>query len=621
MGSGFIPEDIIENIRLRADIVDVIGSYLPLKRAGSNRHKALCPFHNEKTPSFVVSSDKQTFHCFGCQKGGNVFTFIMEKESMDFPSAVHLLADRYNVVIPEVQRGQNSHAAATTAPRIKKEKLYKLNEELAALFEENLHKNPQSEVANYLKERQIPAEVVKHFRIGAAPNDWHAAHHYFLQKGYSEDELVSGGIIVKNEKGNVYDRFRNRLVFSIWNEQGRIVGFSARSVEKDPQGGKYVNTPETPLFIKSRILYALPFAREGIKNLKYAILAEGQLDTIAFHRAGFTNAVAPQGTAFTDEQARILKRYTDQVIIAFDSDPAGQKATLRSIEIMLPIGFDIKVLNMPQGNDPDSIFNTSGADGLRNLVQSSISFIDFILMYETRENDISTPWGKNKVVESVLKYISKIDSSILRTTYSSQLAHKLSLPESAVFNELNKYRKYDRVKAERGNFNHAEVQPPASATPVAPSTPPVLLKAEIGLLELALAHGTYGKQLAEALPHSMISNTPVGNALNTVISMTLNDEWEFAEEHIKKMLTEHPCPEISQMLTMPQFEEENSEKQHEKYEKVFADCLATIINYHRKLEIKNLTQQLATAQGEEKQKILKELQEKTRAITKKRERG
>ena len=618
MSGSFIPEEIVDQIRNRADIVDLIGSYLPLKRAGSNRHKALCPFHNEKTPSFVVSSDKQTFHCFGCQKGGNVFTFIMEKESMDFPNAVHMLADKYNVVIPEPEHKHGSHSHTPTGPSIKKERLYRLNEELTVFFEENLRNNPQSEVALYLQQRKIPADVVSHFRIGAAPDDWHGAHHHFIQQSYSKEELIAGGVIVENEKGNIYDRFRNRLIFSIWNEQGRIVGFSARSVEKDPQGGKYVNTPETPLFTKSRILYALPFAREGIKQKKYAILSEGQLDTIAFHRAGFTNAVAPQGTAFTDEQARLLKRYTDQVIIAFDSDSAGQKAMLRTIEILLPIGFDIKVLNMPEGNDPDSIFNSEGAEGLRNLVKSSISFIDFILMYETQANDISTPWGKNKVVESVLKYITKIQSSILRTTYSSQLAHKLALPESAVFDELNKFRKYNQRRTNRGSFNHTEVQPPESATPATPSIPTAILKAELGLLELSLSHGTYSKQLAEALPHNMISATAVGEALNTVISMTLNDEWEFAEDQIKKRLTENPSPEISRILTLPDFEEKDTEKQHEKHEKVFADCLATIINYYRKIEINSLTAKLATAEGEEKQNILKELQKKTRAMTKTR---
>jgi DNA primase len=614
MSSRFIPDEIIQQIRNRADIVDVIGSYLPLKRAGSNRHKALCPFHNEKTPSFVVSSDRQTFHCFGCQKGGDIFRFVMEKESIDFPNAIHMLADKYNIVIPETAPDSNHYPETKqTGPNIKKERLYKLNEELALFFEENLRNYPQSEVALYLQQRNIPADVVANFRIGAAPDDWHGAHNYFINKGFSKEELIAGGVLVSNESGNIYDRFRNRLMFSIWNEQGRIVGFSGRSVEKDPKGGKYVNTPETALFLKSRILYALPLARESMKKRNFAILCEGQLDTIAFHRAGFRNAVAPQGTAFTDEQARMLKRYTDQLVIAFDSDSAGQKATLRSIEILLPIGFNIKVLNMPPGSDPDTIFNTSGTAGLEDLMRSTMPFIDYILMQATSQNDISTPWGKNQVVEIVLQFISKIKSPVLRSTYSSQLAHKLSLPDNAVFQELNKFRKQDHFKASKSQFKISEIEPPKSARIQPPSAPLLLQKAEAILLELALSHGTYGQQLAEALPHNMITDTPVGKALNSVISMTLNGEWEFAEEMIRSGLAETPSPEISRILTSPSLESEDKEKLHEIQEKAFADCLATIANHYRKIEITELSAKIATATGEEKQKLLTEYQEKVRS--------
>jgi DNA primase len=494
MESRFIPDDTVEQIRSRADIADVIGSYLPLKRAGSNRHKALCPFHNEKTPSFVVSSDRQTFHCFGCNVGGDVFKFIMEKESVDFPNAIHMLAEKYNVPIPEPEfKHKHNVNSPPKGPRIKKERLYQLNEDLASFFEKHLHTYPQSEVGVYLQQRGLPADVITNFRIGSSPNDWHGAHNYFLKKGYSQDELTTGGVLVSNDSGNVYDRFRNRLMFSIWNEQGRIVGFSGRSVEKDPQGGKYVNTPETPLFTKSRILYALSLAREAIKSHDYAILSEGQLDTIAFHRAGFTNAVAPQGTAFTDEQARILKRYTDKILIAFDSDTAGQKATLRSMEIMLPIGFDIKVLIMPDGSDPDTVFNSSGQAGLEQLVQNSMSFFDYVYFQATLQNDVNDPWGKNQVVDSVLKFISKINSPVLRSTYCSQLANKLSLPDNAVFQELNKFRKQDHFRAKKTKYKPTEIPPPTEAVPQQPKIPIAVQKAEAGLLELSLSHGTYGK--------------------------------------------------------------------------------------------------------------------------------
>ena len=613
MSSRFIPDEIIQQIRNRADIVDVIGSYLPLKRAGSNRHKALCPFHNEKTPSFVVSSDRQTFHCFGCQQGGDIFRFVMEKESIDFPNAVHMLADKYNILIPEQKYDvHNSSTSKEKGPNIKKERLYNLNEELALFFEENLRKYPQSEVGLYLKTRNIPSDVVAKFRIGAAPNDWHGAQNYFIQKGFSTDELIAGGVLTSNESGNVYDRFRNRLMFSIWNEQGRIVAFSGRSVEVKPQGGKYINTPETPLFHKSRILYALPLARESMKRREYGIICEGQLDTIAFHRAGFTNTVAPQGTAFTDEQARILKRYTDQVIIAFDSDAAGQKATLRSIEILLPLSFNIKVLNMPQNSDPDTIFNNSGKQGIEELVKSALPFIDYILAQAMSQHDTTTPWGKNQVVDIVLQFISKIKSPVLRSTYSSQLAHKLSLPDNAVFQELNKFRKQDVFKSKRSQLKISDIDPPKTYTEQLPAVPVILKNAEAVLLELALARGTYAQQLVEALPHKMITKTPVGNALNKVISMTLNGEWEFAENQIRAELSETPSPEISSILTTPSFESEDPDKQHEIQEKAFTDCLASIHKYYLKQEISELSAKLAAAQGEEKKQLLIEYQEKIR---------
>ena len=347
----YIPDEIVEQIRDRADIAEVVGTYIQVKRAGANRFKALCPFHNEKTPSFHLNQDRQAFHCFGCGKGGDVFGFIMEKENVDFPNAVHLLADKYNIIIPEDTK--NFGGAADNRPKgPRKDRLFKVNTAAAEFFVKTLIGNPSSPVGEYLKTRNLPQEVITDFSVGAAPDDWHAIQNHLATLDFTQEEMIASGILVENEKKNIYDRFRNRLMFAIWDEQNRVVGFSGRSVDKDPQGGKYVNTPETPLFKKSKILYALPLAREAIKKHSHVILCEGQMDAIALHRAGFKNTVAPQGTAFTDEQARILKRYTDNIKIAFDSDSAGAKATVRSIEIMLPIGFNIKVVTMPPNSDP-----------------------------------------------------------------------------------------------------------------------------------------------------------------------------------------------------------------------------------------------------------------------------
>lgn len=267
---------------------------------------------------------------------------------------------------------------------------------------------------------------------------------------------------------------------------------------------------------------------------------------------------------------------------------------------------------MPEGSDPDSIFNSSGKSGLEELVANSLSFFDYLYHNAVSQNNINDPWGKNQVVDAVLKFIAKISSPVLRSTYSSQLAHKLSLPDNAVFQELNKYRKQDHFRAKRTAYKTTDIPPPKQAIPEQAKIPKSLSNAEAGLLELALAHGTYGKQLSEALPSDMISQTPVGEALNTVIAMTLNGEWEFAEGRLRAQLAETPCPEISRLLTSPSFETEDNEKQHEMQEKAFKDCLETIKKYYHKKEIREISLRMAKAEGEEKQRLLEEYQEKVK---------
>jgi DNA primase len=279
---------------------------------------------------------------------------------------------------------------------------------------------------------------------------------------------------------------------------------------------------------------------------------------------------------------------------------------------MLPIGFDIKVLIMPDGSDPDTVFNSSGQAGLEQLVQNSMSFFDYVYFQATLQNDVNDPWGKNQVVDSVLKFISKINSPVLRSTYCSQLANKLSLPDNAVFQELNKFRKQDHFRAKKTKYKPTEIPPPEEAVPQQPKLPKAVQKAEAGLLELSLSHGTYGKQLSESLPSNMISQTQVGEALNEVISMTLNGEWEFAENKLRAQLAENPSPEISRLLTSPSFEVENSEQQDEMQEKAFKDSLTIIKKHYHQKEINELSSRMATAEGEEKQKLMAEFNKKVK---------
>lgn len=613
--SRFIPDETVEEIRDKADIADVIGSYIQVKRAGPGKFKALCPFHHEKTPSFHINSDRQTFHCFGCGKGGDVFRFVMDREGVDFPNAIHMLADRYNVIIPEPepaqQQGHTFPASVNIGGKVEKDRIYKLNEELAGLYQNYLLSHPESPVAQYLHGRQLPPDIISNFRIGAAPDEWTAAVDYFVSKGYTEEEVIeSGSAIRKEETGRVYDRFRNRLIFPIWDEQGRVAGFSARTVEADSQGAKYVNSPETPVFHKSRILYALPLARAGIKNIGNAILCEGQMDVIAMHRAGFNNAVAPQGTAFTDEQARILKRYTDEVLISFDSDEAGQKATLRTIEILLPVGFSVRVISMPPGYDPDSLYREQGAEAVERVIDQGLDFFDFVFMQAGKEFDKSTPWGQSKIVETMLNYISKLKNTVLRSSYSSRLAQQLALPQNAVFQELNHFRKKDNFRSDNRSSNEPEKPALPPQIPMQKPLDNVVRKAEETLLELALSHGTIGKQLAEQLPVEMVSDTPVGNALNEVIAMTLNGEWEDAEDTLIKKFTHAPNPVITRILTAPVFNPEDYEKQ----QKAFSDCISKIKKFHAKQALDSLQQRIASSAGEEKNELIRLYQQKKKEL-------
>lgn len=617
----FIPDEIVEEIRDKADVADVIGSYIQVKRAGSGKFKALCPFHQEKTPSFHINSDRQTYHCFGCGKGGDVFRFVMEREGVDFPNAVHMLADRYNVIIPEPEQRQHGGgsfpATVNTGHKVQKDRLYKLNEEVAVFFQNFLANHSQSPVAQYLYGRQLPPDIISNFRIGAAPDEWTAAFDFFISRGYTQEEIVnSGSAIRKEDTGRVYDRFRNRLIFPIWDEQGRVAGFSARTVEAETQGAKYVNSPETPIFHKSRVLYALPLARGGIKNMGCAVLCEGQMDVIAMHRAGFNNAVAPQGTAFTDEQGRILKRYTDQVLIAFDSDDAGLNATMRTIEILLPIGFSVRVVCIPSGYDPDTLYREYGAEGVEKVTDEALDFFDFVLMRAENEYDKTTPWGQSKIVDTILNYVSKINNTVLRSSYCSQLAQKLALPQNAVFHELNRFRKQDKFRSDRAENRHQYHQhqqqqqqdAPAPAPLEVPPQKPVnkaVLNAEEVLLELALSHGTIGKQLAEQLPAEMISDTPVGKALNEVIAMTLNGEWKEVEDTLIAKFSHAPNPTITRILTSPSLKSKDPEKIHEVQEKALNDCINTIKKFYAKLALDNLQRQIAVSTGEEKQELMK----------------
>ena len=535
-----IPHSVIEDIRARCDIVDVVGSFVQLKRSGSSSFKGLCPFHNEKTPSFHVDTARQSYHCFGCGKGGDVFRFVMEKESMTFYDAVHMLASRVGVIIPEFASDGDEEGARQRAGA--KERLYKLNEAVSDFFCRNLREHPDSEAAQYLRRRGIPDDVARKFRIGAAPDSWDEVQRFCRSKGFTDEEGVTAGVLHRSENGRVFDQFRNRLVFSIFNEAGRGVGFSARSLEPKPQDGrKYVNTPETPVFRKGALLYALPLAREAMVKRKLAILCEGQLDVIAFHRAGFECAVAPLGTAFTPDQARVLKRYTNHIALAFDSDGAGQKAVLRAAEILLPLSIELKVIRIPGGKDPDELFASGGAEAVAAAVESAVPWLKVVTDGLAEKFDLSTPVGKGEAAAFVCGFLDLVENRVELESYVRDAAECLRVSEEAIFAELASVRRRKRRREDfRTEPAAAPVKPPAVK-----SHSPALLT----LLELSINSFPAAQLIGELLePDDLELGDPVADAISRCTLSGTVDEHAEVVRKLGELLEQQPTPELSRAL-------------------------------------------------------------------------
>ncbi len=589
-----IPEDIIEEIRYRCDIVDVIGSYIQLKRAGGNSYKACCPFHNEKTPSFHVRGDKQAYHCFGCGKGGDVFRFVMDRENVTFPEAAHLLASRCGVVIPE-NTGDDAQSRERNNTR---ERLYSLNEEFARFFEYTLKKSPSGPAARYLAGRALPEDIVRQFRIGAAPDEWDGCLRYGRSIGFTDQEMLEGGIVRRHEEtGRLYDHFKGRLTFAVWNEQGKVVGFSARTLEANPQTAKYVNTAETPVFKKSNLLYALPFARKPMQERQRAILCEGQLDTIALHRAGFAEAVAPQGTGFTQDQARILRRYADKVLLAFDADNAGQKAIRSAIEILLPLEFEIMVITIPGGKDPDELFKTGGAEAVAAAVNSAKPWTSHLIGGFSARFDMSTAAGLGRAISELVDLLMTVPGPVVRELYVREIAGQLRISKDNINAEINR-----RIQAARRRFSSRQNTSPSPEKKTAPRTSGASGEAMLTLLSVALSCENTARMLADELPDELPdADSVAARALNLVIGCAMNGEFAAAAGMVAALLADSPDERISRILVSGNVPDETL------LGKTVKDCIGEIKSSRLRRSREDILNAMRNTSPQERMKLLAEL--------------
>lgn len=445
---GLIPQEIIDQILDRTDIVEVLSGYIQLKKAGRN-FKACCPFHNEKTPSFVVSPDKQIYHCFGCHAGGNVVNFVMKYENMEFPEAARMLASKSGVDIPEGDGGGGSGEQSLSS------RIYEINK-LATDFYQNVLRSEKGKKAlEYLKRRGIDQDTINEFRLGYAPDEWESLRSYCVSKKIDKDLLRKAGVTIPSERGrNDYDRFRNRIMFPIFNERGNIAAFGGRVM--DDSLPKYINSPETIVYSKSNVLYGLNFSRRSVREKGYIVIAEGYMDVIMPYQHGVTNIVAASGTALTSRQASMMKKYTDTAVMVFDSDQAGEAASLRGLDILIETGMNVKIATLPVGDDPDSFIKKNGKDRFEKELQSSKDLFDYKLDLLIGKLGIRDIGG---ITDEMLPTISKVGNAVVQSDYLTKLAERLGVHEASLRYELGKvkpdysYHYESEIKASGGTNN------------------------------------------------------------------------------------------------------------------------------------------------------------------------
>lgn len=512
---GFFSPATLERIRGASDIVDVIGSYLPLKRAGAN-FVALCPFHKEKSPSFNVNPTRQIFHCFGCHKGGDVFTFVKEYESIDFPEAVKRLADRAKIPLEYEQGGGPDQQT-----RHLKDTLLQIHEQIAQRWQNCLASEAAGQIGrDYLARRGVSAEAIKLFRIGCAPEAWDDTVNWAKSKSFEMDVMEKAGLIIRKEgTDRYYDRFRGRLMFPICDEQGRVIGFSGRVLSGDEKQAKYVNSPETPIFTKSKVFFGLDKSKRAILDAGYAIICEGQLDLIACFMSGVQNIVAPQGTAFTGEHARILKRYADEVVLCFDSDNAGQNAAVRALDHLLESGLAMRVAVVPAPHDPDSFIKATGGEAFRKVIEQAEGFFDYYLKRLCATNDGATDKGRLTILREMAAAVHKTGNVVLVDKYAQKTALRLGVSADAVRAEFKK------SKVQGSRFKGEEAGPDESLVSDEPEDLPRPQTHEFWLLKLLFLHDELVPWCTGQLQLEWIQHPLVREAVNRRFELVQNGSW------------------------------------------------------------------------------------------------
>lgn len=505
------PDSFLQELKLRSDITEIASSYVNLKRHGRNM-VGLCPFHGEKTPSFNIYTENGSFYCFGCGAGGDVITFIMKIENLDYVEAVKFLAQRAGMEMPE-----NTYDDSLSKLRMR---IYEANREAARFFHATLLSQRGQSGLNYLRGRALSDRTIRHFGLGFADDDWNSLCNHLKNKGFSEYEIYSANLAFKRKNGNgIYDRFVNRVMFPIIDLRGNVIAFGGRIMTDEKP--KYLNTSDTPVFKKSENLFSLNNAKSsGTRTL---ILCEGYMDVIALNQAGFTNAVATLGTALTNEQAVLMKRYADEVIICYDADGAGQKATARAIDILRNAGLPIKILTVPSGKDPDEFIRSKGENGpaaFKLLIEKCGNDIEYRLMKLKENYNLNTTDGKVAFLNEAVKIVATIESPIERDVFASKLCTELEIDKNAFLEQISKVKRRDRrenIKKETRQIQ-AELNGQSDKINREHYKKPRSSSAEEALLVYLINNPDYANSISERVTPDKFSNSLIKRYYEYVLS-------------------------------------------------------------------------------------------------------
>lgn len=493
-----IPEEIINEIKYKNDIETVMAPYVALKRRGKNL-VGLCPFHNEKTPSFTVYPENGSFYCFGCGVGGDVFSFVRQIENLDYIDAVKLLAERSGITLPQDGYDDSMQKLKTT--------IYEINRETAKFYHTYLMSPEGKWALDYLTGRGLSIATIKHFGLGAAPDGWDNLIKHLKGLGYSIPDMLQANVIGKSQRGTYYDRFRKRVMFPIINIRGKVIGFSGRAMPgEDKMGGKYVNTSDTPVYKKSENLFGMNFAKNNCDER--VILVEGNMDVISLHQAGFENAVAALGTAFTDEQAKLLSRYTKEIVLIMDSDEAGQKAARRAGNVLQSTGINIRVVLLPDGKDPDEFIKKNGAQRFNALLEGAVSEIEYKLLAAVNGIDITGEDGRVKYLNKAAEIIAESNDIITRDIYIGKLSEKYGISRTAIKDKVEQIRKTNHRRREKREFEEM-VHPRFEKTDVNPEKRmyPAAVAAEETVIAILMQHPDFYETATERLAYDKIITT------------------------------------------------------------------------------------------------------------------